>query len=415
MASVVIAGDVSGTCTLQAANAAGTTVLSLPTASGSLVSTGGAQTIEFGDGSAAAPSITNSGDTNTGMFFPAADTIAFTEGGVESMRIDSSGNVGIGTTSPTGKLEVTGGQLRVTASSASSMFLVNPSTTYADGVDIQATYNGAGSFGPLKFTTSSTERMRIDSSGNLCINTTSNSNTAAVVEIQAKTGQAGLAINGVSGQNVNLALRGISGGLAGITSNTTIYFAPSNVEAMRIDSSGSLLINRTSPANSERLGVTGNVGSQCMSMTSPITGAYDMCNIINGNGQVGLIQTNGSGTSYITSSDYRLKENVAPMTGALAKVALLKPCTYTWKIDGSDGQGFIAHELQAVVPDAVSGEKDAVETYTDEDGNEQTRIKPQGVDTSFLVATLTAAIQELKAVVDTQAAEIAALKTKVGA
>ena len=92
------------------------------------------------------------------------------------------------------------------------------------------------------------------------------------------------------------------------------------------------------------------------------------------------------------------------MTGALAKVAQLKPVNYKWKVDGSDGQGFIAHELQAVVPDCVTGEKDAV----DENG------KPvhQGIDTSFLVATLTAAIQELKAIVDAQAVEIAALKAK---
>jgi hypothetical protein len=83
------------------------------------------------------------------------------------------------------------------------------------------------------------------------------------------------------------------------------------------------------------------------------------------------------------------------MTGALDKVALLKPVTYKWKLDGSNGQGFIAHELQAVVPDCVTGEKDDVETYTDEEGNEQTKPKYQGVDTSFLVATLTAAIQEL--------------------
>jgi hypothetical protein len=80
------------------------------------------------------------------------------------------------------------------------------------------------------------------------------------------------------------------------------------------------------------------------------------------------------------------------MTGALAKVAALKPCTYTWKSDGSAGQGFIAHELQEVVPDCVTGTKDAV----DADGNPQY----QGVDTSFLVATLVAAIQELKAEID---------------
>jgi squalene cyclase len=90
------------------------------------------------------------------------------------------------------------------------------------------------------------------------------------------------------------------------------------------------------------------------------------------------------------------------MTGALAKVAALKPVTYKWNIDDSESQGFIAHELQEVVPDCVTGEKDAV----DAEGNPQY----QGIDTSFLVATLTAAIQELNAKVDAQAAEIAALK-----
>jgi hypothetical protein len=116
----------------------------------------------------------------------------------------------------------------------------------------------------------------------------------------------------------------------------------------------------------------------------------------------GSITTNGTSTAYITSSDYRLKNTITPMTGALAKVALLKPCTYKWKSDGSDGEGFIAHELQEVCPDAVTGEKDAVNA----DGS----IKPQGIDTSFLVATLTAAIQELKADLDATKAELAALK-----
>jgi hypothetical protein len=106
----------------------------------------------------------------------------------------------------------------------------------------------------------------------------------------------------------------------------------------------------------------------------------------------GTISTTTTATSYNTSSDYRLKENIAPMTGALATVALLKPCTYTWKSNGSDGQGFIAHELAEVVPQCVTGEKDAV----DEEGNPDY----QAIDTSFLVATLTAAIQELKAEFD---------------
>jgi hypothetical protein len=90
------------------------------------------------------------------------------------------------------------------------------------------------------------------------------------------------------------------------------------------------------------------------------------------------------------------------MTGALVRVAALKPCTYKWNADGSDGEGFIAHELAEVVPDAVVGEKDAV----DAEGNPVY----QGIDTSFLVATLTAAIQELKADLDATKAELAALK-----
>jgi squalene cyclase len=90
------------------------------------------------------------------------------------------------------------------------------------------------------------------------------------------------------------------------------------------------------------------------------------------------------------------------MTGALAKVQALKPVTYTWKESGIESQGFIAHELAEVCPDAVTGEKDAV----DAEGNPQY----QGIDTSFLVATLTAAIQELKAELDSVKAELATLK-----
>jgi hypothetical protein len=117
----------------------------------------------------------------------------------------------------------------------------------------------------------------------------------------------------------------------------------------------------------------------------------------------GSITQSGSTTiSFTTSSDYRLKENIIPMTGALAKVSALKPVTYTWKEDGSAGQGFIAHELQEVVSDCVVGEKDAV----DAEGNPQY----QGVDTSFLVATLTAAIQEQQAIINDLKARVETLE-----
>jgi hypothetical protein len=129
-----------------------------------------------------------------------------------------------------------------------------------------------------------------------------------------------------------------------------------------------------------------------------------------GGTQVGRIDVTSTATAYVTSSDYRLKENIAPMTGALEKVAALKPCTYKWKSTGEMGQGFIAHELQAVVPECVVGAKDAVETLDDVDAEGLkigTKEVPayQGIDTSFLVATLVAAIQELSA-------KVAALEAK---
>ena len=92
-------------------------------------------------------------------------------------------------------------------------------------------------------------------------------------------------------------------------------------------------------------------------------------------------------TSYITSSDYRLKENVQPMIGSLDKISALKPVTYDWISDGSSAGGFIAHELQAVMPNAVVGEKDAVD--------DKGEIKPQGIDFGKVFPHLVAAIQEL--------------------
>jgi hypothetical protein len=138
------------------------------------------------------------------------------------------------------------------------------------------------------------------------------------------------------------------------------------------------------------------------------SGYFDLVYFFNnaGSTSVGSIQrVNDSTTSYLTSSDYRLKDNITPMTNALDKVSKLKPVTYKWKTDGSNGEGFIAHELQEICPIAVSGEKDAV--------NEDGSIKAQSIDTSHLVATLTAAIQELSAQVTTLQAQVTAQAARI--
>jgi len=306
-------------------------------------------------GSAAAPAITTTGDTNTGIFFPAADTIAFTEGGAEVARFDSSGRFGIGTNAPGAKLEViqntsSGTGIRQVSASASTAF--------------------SSDFASLSLQNTDT--------------TNGNYNTLGFVNDQ---GGFSAAIHGVYTSHTAGSQ---SGAMVFSTSN-----AGSFSERARINSSGDLLVGRTTSIGGSRFTVeadTTTLNPMAVS-NSRSSAATDYSVLFYRNGSlVGSIQTSLSDTTYVTTSDYRLKEDIQPMTGALAKVAQLKPCTYKWKATGADGQGFIAHELQEVVPTAVAGLKDGL--------NPDGSIKPQGIDTSFLVATLTAAIQELKAEFD---------------
>ena len=132
------------------------------------------QVLVAADGTAAAPAITNDGDTNTGLFFPAADTIAASTGGTEAMRIDSSGNVGIGRTPTAQKLEVGSGNIAIFAPSANfGGFLIYDSSGNLKGT---FEYNGSSfiQFGtstnlPLLFNTNNTERLRITSGGEVYI------------------------------------------------------------------------------------------------------------------------------------------------------------------------------------------------------------------------------------------------------
>ena len=344
---VVIQPDNSGSLVLQTNS--GTTALTIDTS----------QRAAFVAGTAAAPAITTTGDTNTGMFFPAADTIAFAEGGAEAMRLDSSGNVGIGTTStPTSKFGVAG-----------------------DGI-----VSNGGNVG--------------DAGGSI-----------------------GFAANGVN-YNAMSSIKGLLANSSGTEDQGGLGFltrpvgaaGQSLTERMRINSSGKILIGATSSNSGTRLSTVSST-SGVDTNTSVIlstSGTRYHWTFQDGASSTerGSITTNGSATAYNTTSDYRLKENILPMTGALATVQALKPVTYTWKESGDNSQGFIAHELQAVVPDCVTGEKDAVETYTDEEGNEQTRPKYQSIDTSFLVATLTAAIQEQQTIINDLKTRIETLEAK---
>ena len=175
------------------------------------------------------------------------------------------------------------------------------------------------------------------------------------------------------------------------------------------DSSGNLLVGTTTASGAG--GVTiypnGSGSSGQIAIAKVADGVTNNAMAFFASGSViGTISISDTNTAFNTASDYRLKNTIEPMTGALAKVALLKPCTYKWNIDGSSGEGFIAHELAEICPQAVTGEKDGVETYTDEDGNEQTKPQYQGIDVSFLVATLTSAIQEQQAIIESLKARL---------
>jgi hypothetical protein len=175
-------------------------------------------------------------------------------------------------------------------------------------------------------------------------------------------------------------------------------------QAMTLDASGRLLVAKASSATAStgcelQTGAGGNSASvftadgAFASIMNRLTSDGIVVDLRRQTLSVGNISVTTTGATFNSTSDYRLKESVAPLSGGLARVNSLKPSIYKWKSNGSDGEGFLAHELAEVVPAAVSGQKDAV--------NEDGTIKAQSIDMSRIVPILVAAIQELTARVQT--------------
>jgi len=255
----------------------------------------------------------------------------------DAITVDSSGNVGIGTSAPTFSA---GGGLMIQNGTQANLKLDH----YLNGgFEIQSVSS------TLRFysTAASAERARIDSSGNLLLGTTASN-------------------SGYGNNNAGMTLT---------ASGPTVFSNSSSGDY-------GLVLNKTAPQS----------GS-----------TYYQVNFRSANVSVGGIFTNASSTTYSTTSDHRLKENVVGVTGASARVQQLNPVRFNFIADAdATVDGFLAHEVQDVVPEAITGTRDEV----DAEGNPVY----QGIDQSKLVPLLTAALQEALTKIETLEARVAALE-----
>jgi hypothetical protein len=371
----------------------------------------------------------------------------------ERLRVTSAGLVGIGTTSPVATLHVAntaGGDLFYALGSNSDVFKISSDSSTIN-LDTRNTTGG------LAFQIQGTERTRIDSSGRLLVGTSSArtvGSAGVLSQIESTSGDAGLSIvrnsNGNTGGGLTLAKsRGTSNGsstivqsgddlglvqFAGADGNdiasiaariacqvdgtpgaddmpgrlvfsTTADGASTPTERMRIASNGSIFFAATSESSITSGAANGKFINSLAEMYSSraTTGAASHILFYNPNGYVGQISTTAAATSYATSSDYRLKENVTLLDGAIARLNQLPVHRFNFIADPDTVvDGFIAHEAAAVVPECVTGEKDE----EDENGDPVY----QGIDQSKVVPLLTAALQEAIAKIHALEARVAALE-----
>ena len=324
----------------------------------------------------------------------ATNHMYFSTDATERMRIDSSGRVGIGTTSPSQKLHIKDG-------SANPLILVerdSGATTFVEAQTNKGAF-GTGNNHPVYFLQNSGTAMVIDTNKKVGVNTTSPVGKLTVDENNASEH---FQLRNTTNTS-NFSAFGVDSSF-----NLRFYVNGSN-ERMRIHSGGQISIGNT---------VTTTLSTGITLQPNSISSFYTVDNHTlhlgrgGSNGEiirfnrsatdVGSISVTTTSTAYNTSSDYRLKENVTAISDGITRLKTLKPSRFNFKVDtDTTVDGFLAHEVTAV-PEAITGTKDEVDSDN----------KPiyQQIDQSKLVPLLTAALQEAIAKIETLETEVAALK-----
>ena len=339
--------------------------------------------ITTGTGTAAAPAIVPTGDTNTGVFYPAADTIAATTNGTERLRIDSSGQVGIGTTNPQATLDVSA-KFRVdTSNNFGAISFARPDGTHtpfirgADNAGASALrlgeLGGAQSAidiapGIIAFytNTATTERMRIDSSGNVGIGQSSLTSTLTVNKAGTDT-----VIQMQEGGTNTAQIESFQSSLyLNVAGANNIIFRPNSTERLRITSSGDVLIGATDSnpgGGSVGFKFVYNTTNPFIGIVSDLSGDSTNYHLYNknatNNGYRFYVNLNGGISNFSANntnlSDERLKTNISPAGNYLDKICSIPVKTFNYKDQGEDTEktiGIIAQDVEAVIPELINND-----------------------------------------------------------